>query len=261
MIIGFIGLGNMGGAVASAIAKLGMDEMLLSDYNPVKAGEIAANYGGVLVSNEEIAARSDVIFLGVKPYIVAPLLTELQPAIAENQTATWISMAAGVTIEDLSQYLPADQIIRMMPNTPVAIGQGVTAFATSNPDNVQPFEELMSKSGFVKELPEQLLDAATAISGCGPAFVYEFIESLTLAGVQNGLSVADAQELASYTVLGSTSLMLESGKHPAQLRDEVISPGGSTIAGLAAMTQAGFQAATMSGVNNAFERTKELGMK
>lgn len=259
MIIGFIGLGNMGGAVAKAIAKLGMDEILLSDHNPVKAAQLQAECGGLIVSNEEIAARSDVIFLGVKPHLVSQVLTNLRPAIAENPMATWISMAAGVTIAQLSQFLPEEQIIRMMPNTPVAIGQGMTTFTTTNPENVRPFEELMSLSGQVKELPEHLLDAATAIAGCGPAFVYEFIEALTRAGIQNGLTAEGARELASQTVLGTAQMLQESEKHPAQLRDEVTSPGGSTIAGLVALEQAGFAAATIAGVNQALSRTRELG--
>lgn len=255
MKIGFIGLGNMGSAILLAVAKLGQHDLLLSDNSSERAEQMQASCGGQIVTNQEMALQADIIFLGIKPHLVGLVLSELET----KPSTTWISMAAGVSLAQLAEYLPADNIVRMMPNTPVAIGQGMTTFATNNAKNAQLFKDLMVKSGRVKQIPEELIDTATAIAGCGPAFVYEFIHAMTSAGVQNGLSVADAQELASQTVLGSSQMVLESGQHPAQLRDQVTSPGGSTIAGVIAMTQAGFQAATMEAVNQALNRTRELG--
>ena len=135
----------------------------------------------------------------------------------------------------------------------------MTTFAIENPENLQIFKELIAHSGQIKQLPENLIDAATAIAGCGPAFVYEFLQAMASAGIQNGLTANDAQFLASQTMLGAAQMMLESEQHPAQLRDQVTSPGGSTIAGLVAMTQTGFQAAIIEGVNQALEKTRELG--
>ena len=259
MKIGFIGLGNMGAAILEAVAKTGPHELLLSDQNQEKLAALADRFQGKISNNQEIASQAQVIFLGLKPHLMGPVLSDLAGSIAENPTAVWISMAAGVRLDQLAAYLPAQQIIRMMPNTPVAIGQGMTTFATSQATNARLFEDLMAQSGQVKQLPENLMDAATAIAGCGPAFIYELIEAMTTAGIQNGLSAQDAQLLASQTVLGAAQMVLESDQHPAQLRDQVTSPGGSTIAGLVALTQAGFQAATIQGVNQALERTRELG--
>lgn len=259
MKIGFIGLGNMGTAVLQSVAKLGEHELLLSSHNPDKAGALQGQYGGSITSNQDIVKEAEVVFLGVKPHLLTGLLKELEQEIESSSVRLWISMAAGVTLEQLASLLPIENVVRMMPNTPVAIGKGMTTFSTVNPENASLFSELMVASGEVKELPESLLDTATAIAGCGPAFVYEWIDAMTKAGVQHGLSVTDARFLASQTLMGAAQMVLDTGKHPAQLRDEVTSPGGSTIAGLEALTQAGFQAATITGVARALERTKELG--
>ncbi|MGT2910623.1 pyrroline-5-carboxylate reductase [Streptococcus cameli] len=259
MKIGFIGLGNMGGAVAQALAKLEKYELLLSNHNPQKAKALQEKIGGQVLSNSDIIAAADAIFLGIKPHLMASFLTQEAEKFQGKKDTIWISMAAGITLAQLEEWLPNQSIIRMMPNTPVAIGQGMTSFATNRPAIAPIFQEWMAASGQTIELPEHQIDAATAIAGCGPAFVYEFIESLTSAGVQNGLPVQLAQSLASQTVLGAAQLVQESQEHPAVLRDQVTSPGGATIAGLVALTEAGFQAATVQAVNQALLRTKELG--
>ncbi len=259
MKIGFIGLGNMGAAVLQSVAKLGEHELLLSNHNLKKAEALQGQYGGTITSNQAIVKEAEVVFLGVKPHLLNSLLDGLAQDIQHSSVQLWISMAAGVTLSQLSKHLRLEQLVRMMPNTPVAIGKGMTTFSTVSSKNAVLFSELMAASGEVKELPEHLLDVATAIAGCGPAFVYEWIEAMTKSGVQHGLSVADARFLASQTLVGAAQMVLDTGKHPAQLRDEVTSPGGSTIAGLAAMTRTGFQAATMAGIDRALERTQELG--
>ncbi|TCD46686.1 pyrroline-5-carboxylate reductase [Streptococcus sp. X16XC17] len=255
--VGIIGLGNMGGAVAQALSKIENVELLLSHHNLQKAQALQDQIGGTLADNETIAAQTQVLFLGVKPRLIGKVLAELEVSLAENTDLICISMAAGVTLTDLVALHPSEKWLRMMPNTPVAIGQGMTTFATENDQVAQLFEKLMAKSGQVKRLPESLIDAATAIAGCGPAFVYEMIEAMSRAGVQNGLTVANAQVLAAQTLVGSAQMVLESPLHPAQLRDQVTSPGGSTIAGLVALQEEGFQASIISGVNRALKRTKE----
>ncbi len=140
-----------------------------------------------------------------------------------------------MTIDSLAEFVSADKLIRIMPNTPVAIGQGMTTYSLVNPELAPLLEQILEKSGKVQQVPESLIDAATAIAGRGPAFVYQMIESLTDAGVQNGLTAQDAKILAAQTLAGTAQMVLTSDKHPAQLRQEVTSPGGSTIAGVVAL--------------------------
>lgn len=264
MRVGFIGTGNMGGAIAQSVAKQDVD-VVLSNFMKAEAENLSQKIGkGVHATNAEIAATCQVIFLGVKPYQLLNLLESLEAEITKNPEALWVSMSAGLTLEDISQYLPNTAgLIRMMPNTPVSIGQGMTTFSVKPSDRAthdqETFTYLMAKSGKLLSLPEHLIDAATGISGCGPAFVYQFIEALADAGVQNGLQRADAIQLAAQTVLGAAQLVLESGQHPAVLKDQVTSPGGSTVAGVVALEEKGFRHASISAVNVAIKRTKELG--
>ncbi len=257
MKIGFIGIGNMGGSLAKAVAKAEDTELLLSNHNPAKAQELAEELGARLASNEEIAAQADVVFLGVKPYLIADLVSQLAP-LAKPGTI-WVSMAAGVTLTSLSQYLPAENLVRIMPNTPVAIGQGMTTYSLTNADLAPLVETLLAPSGQLMQVPESLIDAATALAGSGPAFVYQMIEALTDAGVEQGIQAADAKFLVAQTLLGSAQMVLDSDKHPAQLRQEVTSPGGSTIAGIASLEKNGFRSALMQAISAAVQRTQELG--
>ncbi len=259
MKVGFIGLGNMGSALAKGIAILNEHELLFSNHNLKKAADLEAQIGGQILSNSDLVREAEVVFLGVKPHLVGQVLSELTAAITENKKAIWISMAAGVSLSDLAMYLPADCLVRMMPNTPVAIGQGMTTFSVTNPELVNLVVDLLGATGQVKQVPEQLIDTATAIAGCGPAFVYVFIDALTEAGVQNGLSVADAKFLVSQTLIGAAQMVQTSNLHPAQLRDQVTSPGGSTIAGLVALEENNFRFAVIDAVNEALAKTKELG--
>ncbi|MET3557611.1 pyrroline-5-carboxylate reductase [Streptococcus rupicaprae] len=264
MKIGMIGIGNMGSAVASALAAAGY-ELVLSNHNLDKARALAKRLSGAeIASNQAIIETCQVIFLGLKPSQIGPFLTDQSASVAKKPQALWISMAAGLGLSQLEAQLPAEAgLIRMMPNTPVAIGQGMTTYALNasarSLDDQTLFEALMVKSGKLLKLPESLLDAATGIAGCGPAFVYQFIEALADAGVQNGLQRADSLTLAAQTLLGAAQLVLDSGQHPAVLRDQVTSPGGSTIAGVVSLEENGFRHATISAVNRAIRRTKELG--
>ncbi len=257
MKVGFIGLGNMGSAIARAVAKCDDVSLFLSSHNPEKAGKLQAEIGGQLLDNAQVAAESDVVFLGVKPYQVASTIKEIGEG--SNNGNIWISMATGVSLETLAKLLPGHDLVRMMPNTPVAIGQGMTSYTSQSNKAKEVFKDLMAYSGKVVEIQEGLMDAATAVAGCGPAFVYQFIEALGDAGVQNGLSRSQAIEMAAQTVLGSAQMVLESGQHPAQLRDAVTSPGGSTIAGVVELEKNGFRYAAISAVNAALKRNQELG--
>lgn len=259
MKVGFIGLGNMGSAIALATSKQDGVELLLSNHHQARAEELQAQIGGRILPNCELVQQADVIFLGVKPHVLTDLLEGLADTITANPSAIWISMAAGIRLEQLAQYLPASRVVRIMPNTPIAIGQGMTTYALTNPDLAEVIGQLLSQSGQVKQVDEKLIDAATALAGCGPAFVYQFIEAMTDAGVAHGLTATDAKLLAAQTVLGSAQMVLESSKHPAQLRQEVTSPGGSTIAGVVKLEKEGFRYAIMAAIKAALKRTKKLG--
>lgn len=259
MKVGFIGLGHMGAALAEAVAGVAQVELLLSNHNPQKAGALQQRLGGCLLSNAAIVEQADVIFLGVKPHQVYPLLQELLAHPQSNPSAIWVSLAAGIQLADLAKIVPAEHLVRIMPNTPVAVGEGMTTYALTNQEWAPLIEELLAGSGLVQQVPERLLDAATAIAGCGPAFVYQFIEALMDAGIQQGLPAQEAKVLAAQTLSGTAQLLLQSKKHPAELRQEVTSPGGATIAGVVALEKAGFRHAVMTAVSKAFKRTKQLG--
>ena len=264
MKIGFIGLGNMGASLAKAVWQANTtDKFLLSNLSQDRVDDFIASYGGQVSSNEEIFAEADVIFLGVKPAQFSELLSQYQTILEKRESLLLISMAAGLTLEKLVSLIPSQhRIIRMMPNTPVAIGQGVISYALSSNCRVEDSElfcQLLNKAGLLVELGEGLIDASTGLAGCGPAFVYLFIEALADAGVQTGLPREIALKMAAQTVVGAGQLVLESQQHPGVLKDQVCSPGGSTIAGVASLEAHAFRGTVMDAVHQAYKRTQELG--
>ena len=264
MKIGFIGLGNMGASLAKAVWKArNTDTILLSNLSQDKVDTFIASYGGQASSNEEIFAEADVIFLAVKPAQISSLLTEFQYILEKRQSLLLISMAAGVRLEKLASLVPSQhRFIRMMPNTPVSIGQGVISYALSancQVDDKEVFCQLLQHAGLLFEISEGLIDAATGLAGCGPAFVYLFFEGFAVAGVVTGLLRVCGLQMAAQTVLGAGQLVLESKQHPGVLKDQVCSPGGSTIAGVASLEAHAFRGIVMEAVNKAYKRTKKLG--
>lgn len=259
MKYGFIGCGNMGGALASAAAKaVGGANILLADTNLEKAQGLAQKIGATVCDADQIAAECDYIVLGVKPQGMAKLLQ----SISLQGSPVLISMAAGLKIETLSAMLGKKASwIRIMPNTPVAVGEGRILYTTENStaEQEETFLKLFSQAGKLYQLPEHLIDAGTALSGCGPAFVYLFIEALADGAVTCGIPRETALELAAGTVLGAAKNAIESGKHPAELKDAVCSPGGSTIEGVAALERNAFRGAVMEAIEKSYEKTKELG--
>jgi len=262
MTVGFIGTGNMGGALARAAAKT-QCEIFLSDKATDKAESLAKELGAKAVTMAE-AALCDYVFLGVKPQMLSALLKELAPVLALRKTpGTIVSMAAGVATADIQKMLGFDYpIIRIMPNTPVAVGSGVILYDTTEQvsmEAVAGFVSILSQAGLLNRLPENLIDAGSALSGCGPAFVAMFAEALADGAVACGLPRDKAMTYAAQTLLGTAKLLLETGQHPGQLKDSVCSPGGSTIAGVNALEQGAFRGSVISAVKDAFIRTKELG--
>jgi pyrroline-5-carboxylate reductase len=201
----------------------------------------------------------DVIVLAVKPQNVGDAASQLG-AIREDQLL--ISIVAGLEISELRGRFRARRIIRVMPNTPCLVGRGASAYALS--DHVAPgdsglAERLLTAAGTAVCLPESMLDAVTGLSGSGPAFVFQFIEAMSDGGVLMGLSRAVATQLSAQTVLGAAAMVLETGEHPAILKDRVASPGGTTIAGLHALERGGLRSSVIDAVQAASKRSSELG--
>ena len=262
MKYGFLGCGNMGGAIAKALSKVTKDIMVTDRSGRARtlAGELGIRYG----SGEEIVSSCDRIFLAVKPQMMAGVLEPLQGALQQRKPLL-ITMAAGLTISQIEQLAGGKlPVIRIMPNTPVAVGKGMTQYCRNDlvEDGViASFLEDMQFSGQLDELEERLIDAASALSGCGPAYMYLFIEALADGAVACGIPRAKAMEYAAATMIGAGEMVLATGIHPGALKDAVCSPGGSTIAGVRALEQHGFRGAAMDCVAAAFEKNRELGKK
>lgn len=262
---GFIGTGNMGTALARALRKtVPGHEVLLSNRTAVKAQTLAAELNCRAADNKTVAGQAKFIFLGVKPQVMQDMLDGIKETLsARTDRFVLVTMAAGIKIDSINEMLGAKYpVIRIMPNTPVAIGEGVVLYSASEDvfmDEITDFSNCMRNVGILDRLDENLIDAACAVSGCGPAFVYMFAQALADGAVECGLPRAKAARYAAQTLIGSARLILESEKHPEQLKDEVCSPGGTTISGVHALEKDGFRGAVMDAVKSAFDKTKGIG--
>lgn len=259
--IGFIGCGNMGGALVKAAAKAGFaDTIYICDRFAEKTSALSEELGVNISDSKSIASECDFIFMGVKPQVIDRAFAEISDILSRRNDCVLVSMAAGVAIEKIKELSFASSIIRIMPNMPVSVGEGVVLASRYNvtDENVDCFNKIMKCAGIVDWIDEKLIDAGCAISGCGPAFVYMFIEALADGAVSCGLPRDKAILYASETVLGSAKAVIESGKHPGKLKDEVCSPGGTTIAGVKALEDGAFRSNAMNAVIAAYEKTKKM---
>ena len=264
----FIGAGNMGGAlIRAACEAVGPEQVVITDHAWAKAEELAGQLGCTAVrDNGEALGQAEYVFLCVKPQVMEGVVKALVPALAAKPDTVLVTIAAGIQIATLRGWLGeldfSPAILRIMPNTPAAIGMGMLAL-TAEPGakeaHYQAVEAILAKAGRVERLAEGQMDAFSAVAGCGPAFVYPFIEALADGAVKVGLPRSQAMVYAAQMVLGSAALVLESGKHPGQLKDEVCSPGGSTIAGVAALEARAFRSAAIEAVEAAYHKTVDLG--
>lgn len=262
--VGFIGAGNMGSALAKAASLAENTKVYLYDKDEDKAKKAASEIGAEFKSNKAIAKECDYIFLAVKPNIIPKAASEISEFIVKRKDYAVVSMAAGVSIDSLeAAFSSADvPIIRIMPNTPVGVGKGMTLWCKNGmvTDNIASgFEKIMERSGRLDAIPEKLIDAASAVSGCGPAFVYMFIEALADGGVECGLPRDKALLYACETLIGAAETVKASGRHPEELKDAVCSPGGSTIAGVHALEEGAFRASAANAVTSAYKKTLTLG--
>ena len=263
--IGFLGAGQMAGALAAAWVKAGLldpTKSLAADPFPAARDKFSALTGiRAVTSNRDVVESCDTVILAVKPQVMAGVLADVQPKLAARHLV--VSIAAGVTMRTLAQFLgDTTRLIRVMPNTPCLVGASASGYAaapTATADDTALVGRLFGAVGTAFALPEHLLDAVTGLSGSGPAFVYMMIEALADGGVRVGLPRDVSLSLAAQTVFGSAKMVLDTNQHPAALKDAVASPGGTTIAGIHALERGGLRAALMNAVEAATHRAQELG--
>jgi pyrroline-5-carboxylate reductase len=266
MKLGIIGCGKMGTALVQGAIRAGVVRAAdVAGCDPyLKSRESFASATGAAATADmaAVVAASDVILLCTKPQDIPIALVEAVKTAAGGQRLV-ISIAAGVTLAALESHTSENfRIIRAMPNTPALVGHGAAGFCLGSralPADAVTAHSLLSAVGLAIEVPERLMDAVTGLSGSGPAYIYLVIEALADGGVRSGIPRADAVRLAAQTVLGAAAMVLETGEHPAVLKDMVTSPGGTTIAGLAVLEQQGLRSALIEAVGAAVHRAGELG--
>lgn len=250
---GFIGVGNMGGALMSAVSK-STGNIAAYDTDKNKVTGKNAQY----LPLDRLAAVSHYVFLGVKPDIVKSVAQNIAASI--NDYTVIVSMAAGIDTKILSELFGTKKIIRIMPNTSVAVGEGLILYSPASgvtDDEEEAFIDLVKHAGKTVKLDESKIDAGMAVSGCGPAYVYMFCEALADGAVKCGLPREKALLFAAQTLLGSAKMLIESGKHPGQLKDEVCSPGGTTIEGVLALENGAFRGTVSNAVTSAYNKLKK----
>ena len=265
-----IGSGNMGFALLKGAASvLDPQNMAFADADKLKAEEAAEALGAnVCTSNTQAVKSGDFVFLAVKPNVMEKVLKEISKTVkerlAKNKKGSFaiVSMAAGWSIKKIQSTLGVKApIARIMPNTPALISKGLIAISSSpemQETQLKNLSSLLSGAGMVDSVDEHYLDAITSLSGSGPAFAYIFMEALADGGVKAGLPRDKAQKYAAQTVMGAAAMILETGKHPGELKDMVASPAGTTIAGIAALEKANFRSSVISSVEAAWKRAVEL---
>lgn len=264
MKIGLIGCGRMGGALIEGAIHAGVvsaDNVWVHSRSKESADTLAQKIGvHVAQDNSHVIRECDLVILGCKPYQVTDILTEVSNSLTNNTVI--LSVAAGITIEKMEAACPADtRIIRAMPNTPSLIGLGATGISAgthASREDVDSAQKMLESVGVVSETTEPQLDAVTGLSGSGPAYVYTFIESLAAQAEKEGLPADEALRLATQTVLGAAKMVEQVDMTPRDLINQVTSPGGTTLAGLAALTEHGFEPSIAAGVHAATERSREI---
>ncbi|MGI6238616.1 MAG: pyrroline-5-carboxylate reductase [Christensenellales bacterium] len=256
---GFIGLGNMGGALAAAACADHPARVIVANRTQARAEAFAEKYGCAVGTFEEAARESEYVILGMLPGAVCEVASRVYPAMrASGDRRVLVSMAAGVSLAQLQACTnDALPIIRIIPNTPVAVGKGLILYAANehiDADTIADFTSAMSCAGTLDPLPESLFYAGSAVAGCGPAFAAMFIDALADGGVKAGLPRAKAIAYAAQMLRGAAELAIRTGDHPGALKDAVCSPGGSTIEGVQALEEGGFRAAVMRAVVAAWEK-------
>jgi pyrroline-5-carboxylate reductase len=257
-----LGAGVMGETLLSGLLRSGrpVDELLVGEKRPERARELEERYGVSVVSNLDATRKADTLALVVKPQDMGGLLDEIAPEIRPGQLI--VSLAAGITTAFIEARVPTGvAVVRVMPNTPALVDEGMSAIAAGShcdDEHLAIAEELLGSTGRVLRIPEKHMDAVTAISGSGPAYVFFVVESMIEAGVHLGLPRATATELVVQTVVGSGKMLRETGSHPVVLREQVTSPAGTTAAALRELEVHGVRAAFLAAMEAARDRSRDL---
>lgn len=270
--IGIIGAGAMGSALCRGVIQAEAapaNRILVFDPHPDQIQKLQQSLNVKRAeSNGQVAKYTDIVVLAVKPDMVAPILDEISESLRREDGKPLplvISIAAGVPLAKLEAHVgDSVPVIRAMPNTPAQVGKGACAYcrgAHVTDAHAQQAQAIFESFGTAVEVPESYMDAVTALSGSGPAYVYLMIEALVDGGVKVGLPRGIAHQLAAQTVLGAAKMVIETGMHPAQLRDMVTTPAGTTIEAIAALEQSGLRAALIDAIERATRRSRELGRK
>ena len=262
--ISFVGGGRMAEALISGVLSSGgykAEQIYVADPDTARLDHLKQQYGiQIGATNHEAVVSGDVIVLAVKPQVTAVVLKEIGDGLAKRLV---ISVVAGMPLMRIIEACgPQARVIRAMPNTPAMVGEGMTALAIGpgvGESEVACARQLFESVGQVVSVDERFMDAVTGLSGSGPAYVFLMIEAMADGGVKMGLSRETASLLAAQTVLGAARMVLETRQHPAQLKDQVVSPGGTTIAGLHRLEQGGLRGLLIDAVEAATKRSQELG--
>lgn len=262
MKLGFIGAGNMGSAILNGILKEGFltaDQIAIADKQAAQCAQFASQGVCVMQDNKTLVDACECVLLAIKPIYTAQVIEEVYEQL---QGKFVISIVAGWTYDMLSGALPqSTRFVRVMPNTPLAVGEGMSLLSLRSRCTDDEFafaKQIFASAGKVAEVEDHVFVAATSINGCGPAFVYQFIEALADGGVRYGVPRAIAYELAAQTLIGAAKMVQETGDHPGKLKDAVCSPGGTTIEGVYALEKGGMRAAVMDALGATIEKTMKL---
>jgi pyrroline-5-carboxylate reductase len=260
--LAILGAGVMGETVLSGLIRAGWspEQIVATDRRPERQVELTARYGITMLDNVEAAGRADTVLVVVKPQDMSDLLAEIAPVLTADSLL--VSLAAGVDTASIEAQLPpGTAVVRVMPNTPAQVDEGMAAISPgsySTPADLAHVTEILSATGRVLTLPERYQDAVTAISGSGPAYLFFVVEAMIEAGVHLGLPRDTATELVVQTMLGSAKLLRETGEHPTVLRERVTSPGGTTAAAVRQLEDHKVRAAFMGAIEAARDRSREL---
>lgn len=262
MKLGFIGAGNMGSAILHGILRSGLlsaSDVAITDKQPAQTAKFASQGVCIFADNKELVRACDCVLLAIKPVYAADVIKDVYDELNGKFV---ISIVAGWTYDMLSDALPQTaRFVRVMPNTPLAVGEGMSLISMHcrcTDDEFTFAKQVFSSAGKVVEVEDHVFVAATSINGCGPAFVYQFIEALADGGVRYGVPRAMAYELAAQTLIGAAKMVMETGEHPGKLKDAVCSPGGTTIEGVYALEKGGMRAAVMDALGATIEKTRAL---
>jgi pyrroline-5-carboxylate reductase len=262
MSTAIIGAGVMGETLLSGLVRAGrrVDQLMVGEKRAERARELEERYGVAVVSNRQAAAKADTVALVVKPQDMGDVLDEIAPDLRAGQLL--VSLAAGITTSFIESRVPDGvAVVRVMPNTPALVDEGMAAIAPGShcdESHLTEAESLMASTGKVLRIPEKQMDAVTAISGSGPAYIFFVVESMIEAGVHLGLPRATATELVVQTLVGSAAMLRETGSHPVVLREQVTSPGGTTASALRELEVHRVRAAFLAAMEAARNRSREL---